>query len=243
MANANRVCVWLAGIVMCCVPAARAQSITPATDKFYVNVNVGGQLTSRTVSSTASQIVHQETATLTSTQPVNHGVVFDFGGGYRVWGDIFAGVTVSLFSDTETASWEASIPDPLFFNHPKIIPGTTSDLKRSEVSVSPYALWGMPLADKFDITLALGLAVIKVKQDLVGTFSVPAGTQNVTTAVTTEDATAIGPFAEVDVIYNLAPRYGLGGYVRYAGGKADLPSLQDHSVGGVQAGGGIRLRF
>jgi hypothetical protein len=45
------------------------------------------------------------------------------------------------------------------------------------------------------------------------------------------------------VIYNLKTRYAVGGYVRYAGAKVDLPSANDLNVGGMQAGGGIRLRF
>jgi hypothetical protein len=47
----------------------------------------------------------------------------------------------------------------------------------------------------------------------------------------------------VDVAYTLTPRYGVGGYVRYAGGTVDLPSMAGAHVGGAQAGGGIRLRF
>jgi hypothetical protein len=107
----------------------------------------------------------------------------------------------------------------------------------------------MQLTDNLDIAFAVGLTVIKVSQDLVGSFSVAAGTQNVTTTATTEKGTAVGPYVAVDFTYNLKllpgfkPLYGIGAYVRYAGGKVDLPSVVDANVGGMQAGGGIRLRF
>ena len=38
-------------------------------------------------------------------------------------------------------------------------------------------------------------------------------------------------------------RYSVGGFVRYAGGEVDLPSVAKLKIGGVQAGGGIRFRF
>ena len=248
MANVKIVLGPLVGIVLCAA-AAQAQPPTPATEKFFVNVNIGGQLATRTVASSATKIIYDETATLVSTQPVARGAVIDFGGGYRVWGDVFAAIVVSRFGDTETASTTASIPDPLFFNRPKTVTGTTTDLKRSEVTIAPHAVWAMPLTDKFDVSLALGLSVIRLKQDLVGSFSVATGTQNVTTSTTTEKGTAVGPYAAVDFIYNIPtlggfkPLYGIGGYVRYAGGKVDLPSVADANAGGVQVGGGIRLRF
>jgi len=212
-------------------------------------VNFGGQLATRTITSTSTQTIYFETATFNSSQPVARGLVFDVGGGYRVWGDLFAGLVVSVYSDTEAASTSASIPDPIFFNRPKTVTGTTTGLKRREVSISPHAIWARTLTDQFDVSFALGFTVIHVSQDLVGSFSVATGTQNVTTSTTAQKGTAVGPYVAVDVTYNLKPLhgfkplYGVGGYVRYAGGTADLPSLPNGKVGGVQVGGGIRLRF
>jgi hypothetical protein len=130
MANVKNVLGLLVGMALCAA-SADAQSPTPATEKFFANVNFGGELATRTLNTSASKIVYAETATLVSTQPVTRGLVIDFGGGYRVWGDVFAGITISHFGDTETASTVANIPDPIFFNRPKTISGTTTDLKRS----------------------------------------------------------------------------------------------------------------
>ena len=93
------------------------------------------------------------------------------------------------------------------------------------------------------MTLSGGLAIIHLSQDLAGNFDVPKGTQNVTILQTTETANGVGPYAQVDFIYNLKTRYGFGGYVRYAGAKVDLPSIADINVGGMQVGGGVRIRF
>ena len=64
-------------------------------------------------------------------------------------------------------------------------------------------------------------------------FDVPANTQTVNPVTTTETGSGVGPFGQVDVIYNLKPRYGVGGYVRYAGAKVDLDSVPDANIGGL----------
>jgi hypothetical protein len=242
MANAKYVLGVLVAMSLWSV-SAQAQPPAPATEKFFANVNIGGELGTRTITTTTSKIVYDETATLVSTQPITRGPVIDFGGGYRVWNDVFAGIVVSWFGNSETASTSTSVPDPFFFNRPKSVAGTTTALKRREVAISPQAIWAMPLTDKLDVAFAGGIAIIRVSQDLVGSFSVASGTQNVTTTTSTEKGTAVGPYVAADFIYNLNPRYGIGGYARFAGGKVTLPSVVDANVGGMQVGGGIRLRF
>jgi len=72
------------------------------------------------------------------------------------------GVVVSHFGDNESANYTASIPDPIFFNKPKTVTGTVSDLKRTEWATSPHVLWVFPLTDKMDISAALGIAIIEL---------------------------------------------------------------------------------
>lgn len=243
MANTKTVLSLMAGMVLVAASGAFAQAAEPSTDKFFVNVNFGGQLADRALGVTVSKTIYEETATLTSTQDVNKGFLFDFGGGVRIWGDIFVGVVVSHFGDNESANYTASIPDPIFFNKPKTVTGTVSDLKRTEWATSPHVLWVFPLTDKMDISAALGIAIINLKTDLLSDFDVPAGTQTPNIVLVNESGTGVGPYAAVDFIYNLSGHYGVGGYVRYAGAKVDLPSSEGENVGGMQAGGGIRLRF
>jgi hypothetical protein len=46
-----------------------------------------------------------------------------------------------------------------------------------------------------------------------------------------------------DVTYTITPRYGAGGFIRYAHGQVDLPTVSDLGVGGVQIGFGLRVRL
>jgi hypothetical protein len=236
--NVLGLCVGMA----LCAESVHAQTPTPATEKFFLNVNVGGELATRTINLPTSKIVYDETATMSSHQEIGRGVVFDFDGGYRIRQDFFAGLMVSSFSTTSSATTTASIPDPVFFNRPKTVTGSTSGLKRTEVAIAPHITWSRPLTDNFDINFSGGIAFIHVSQDVVGDFQVTPP-QNVTILQTTETKNGTGPYAQIDLAYGFTPKFGVGGYLRYAGAKLDLPSVPKANVGGMQAGGGVRLRF
>mgnify|MGYP003575777796 CR=1 FL=1 len=241
MANVKYALGLCAGLALCAVPV-HAQTPTPSTEPFFLNVNVGGQLATRTINAVARKTVYDETATLTSSQAIGPGLVGDFDGGYRIRQDFFAGLLVSFFSNSSDATTSASIPDPVFFNRPKTVTGSTSGLKRSEVAIAPHVTWARTLTDNFDITFSGGIAFIRLSQDIVGNFDVTPP-QNVVILQTSEKANGVGPLAQVDLVYNVKTRWGVGGYLRYAGASVDLPSQADANVGGMQAGGGIRLRF
>jgi hypothetical protein len=241
MAHVKNVLALCAGMALCAA-SVHAQTPTPSTEKFFLNVNLGGQLATRTINQVTSKPVYDETASLSSTQAIGRGVVFDFDGGYRVRQDFFAGLLVSTFSTSSSATTSASIPDPIFFNRPKTVTGSTSGLKRTEVAVAPHVTWSRTLTDNFDVNLSGGLAFIHVSQGVAGDFQVTPP-QTVTILQTTQTKTGTGPFFQVDVIYNLKARWGLGYYLRYAGAKVDLPSVQNANIGGLQSGGGVRLRF
>jgi hypothetical protein len=241
MANVKTVLGLCAALALCAA-SARAQTPTPSTEKFFLNVNVGGELATRTINLVASKIVYDETASMSSTEAIGRGAVIDFDGGYRIRQDFFAGLMVSSFSTTSSATTSATIPDPVFFNRPKTVTGSTSGLKRTEVAIAPHITWSRPLTDNFDINFSGGIAFIHVSQDVVGDFAVTPP-QNVTILQTTETKDGTGPYVQIDLAYSFTPKLGAGGYLRYAGAKLDLPSVPKANVGGMQAGGGVRLRF
>ncbi len=244
MATIQKVTGLLAGIALCWAPASYAQSASPATERFFVNVNVGGQLADRSIASTAApQLIHGETATMSSSQLVNRGMLIDVGGGVRVWGDLFVGVVLTRYQDTEDAQYTASVPDPLFFNRSKTSAGEVTGLNRTELGAALTVGMAFPLTDKLDVVPSVGAILISLEQDLVAGFSVPVGTQVVSIRTESQKGQAVGPYAAVDVIYGLTSKIGVGGYVRYAGAKVDLTTAKDQNVGGVMVGGGVRLKF
>lgn len=244
MAQIRKVCGVLAGFALFAVPYASAQAPAPSTSKVFVSVNAGAQLAARTLDMAASKTVYDETATVSASLPIGKGIVPDFGVGYRVFGDVFVGVSVSMFSNTGTATTTASIPDPLFFNRSKTVTGTVADLKHSELAVLPQVIYTRAVTGKVDFVGAVGPAIISLKQDTVTSFSVAAGTQNVTFSKAEEKGTGTGINASIGLNYNLTDKLGIGAFARFAGAKVQLPSaVEKQNVGGMQAGAGLRINF
>ena len=220
---------------------ARAQQPPPASAGF-ITVNVGAQPQRRTINTSESFSLYDEKATVTSNQPIKNGVIFDVSGGYRVWRQVALGVGLSSFRSRGDAGIIASIPDPGFFDRPKIVTGTTSGLDRSELGVHLQAVWRTPVTDKVDVSLSAGPSFISVKQQ-VATASVRTRTQDIDVIQKSESGTAVGINVGFDGSYMFQPQYGVGMFVRYAGGSVDLPAVSDVKVGGLQGGFGFRLRF
>lgn len=236
-------CVAAAALLLSAA-STHAQTPGPSTNKFFASVNIGGQLASRNLDTQISKTVYDETATLTASTPIGTGVMPDFGVGYRVYGDIFVGVTISLFSTTSTASTSTVVPDPLLFDRSVRVAGSVADLKHKETAILPQMIWTTAVTDKVDFVAGAGPAFIRVSQDVVNGFAVPAGTQNVNATAGNETASAVGFAASIGVNYNLTPRFAVGGLARFAPGKVTLASgAKDLNVGGMQVGGGIRVNF
>jgi len=244
MAQIKKVCGFVGLIALFAASHASAQAPSPSTSKFFVFVDVGGQLQSRTLDMSSTQTVYEEPASLNASVPIGKGVVPDFGGGYRVWGNVFVGLTVSFFNDTGDAAYTASIPDPLFFGRPKTVTGTLTGLKHSEVAYLPELIYSRPVSDKMDIVGKIGPAIINLSQDSISGFIVPAGTQDLIINTTSQSGTGAGFNASIGVNYNLTGRYAVGGYLRYAGASVELDGVPDkQDVGGAQVGAGLRVNF
>ena len=244
MAQVTKVCGTVAAVALLAVPYASAQAPAPSTSKFFVSVDAGAQLAPRSITMGATQTVYDETATLNASVDVGKGFVPGFAVGYRVFGDVFVGVGVTMFSNTGDAAYTASIPDPLFFNRNKTVSGTVTGLEHKETAILPTISYARPLTDKIDVVGGIGPSIIRLSQDTVSSFTVAAGTQNVTVGKSTEDGSATGINASIGLNYNLTERFAIGGFARYAGAKVALPSFADkQNVGGMQAGGGLRINF
>ena len=68
------------------------------------------------------------------------------------------------------------------------------------------------------------------------------GSAPVVTSVN-ETGNALGGNVGADLTTLLSSRYGVGVFVRYVAANLSLPSASSVKVGGIQAGGGFRLRF
>jgi hypothetical protein len=234
-------------VLMTCLALAGASNVSaqvqPAfgTQRF-VSVNVGAQPARTNLNTGATFPIHDETGSFSARHGVKNGPFVEASAGVNVWRQLSVGVGYSAFSSNSNASVTATIPDPLFYDHP----GTSTQvalLARRERGVHLMVGWLMPVTDKIDVTLSVGPSFILVRQQIVSSVTVPVGTQTFSTNVSAETGTVKGVNVGFDGTYMFSPTFGAGLLIRYAGGTVDLPSVEGVKAGGFQAGIGARLRF
>lgn len=232
-------------LAMCAAVAPKAHAQMVWTDKGFVNVTLGAQVGSRTLPTSTPFDIYDEQATVASTQDVKGGAFFDISAGYKVWRNLAVGIGYSRSSSKTDATITASIPDPVFFDRPRAVSATASDLKHSEGALHLMGTWMVPVTDKIDVGLSAGPSIFMVKQELPSTLTITEPGPSVTgvTAISADKTTAGVSFG-VDVTYLVTTRVGVGGLARYSLGSAELDGASDKlKLGGFQLGGGVRLRF
>lgn len=217
------------------------------TDKGYVSVSGGAQGGSHDLGGSSSFPQYDETATVTTTQKIKGGGLFDIGGAYRVWGkNLLAGVSFTHTASKSDVSLTAQIPDPIVFDKLRTVTSSQTGAEHSENAVHLSAIWMIPVANKIDVGIFAGPSIFSVKQDLIsgGTLTVGEPGPTVTAPLGRASKTSVGGHIGVDVQYMIAKRYGVGAVLRYAGGSASLAGASKKlTVGGFQIGVGGRVRF
>jgi hypothetical protein len=233
----------MAGVFAAVASEARAQTQPAPAMRGFANINFGAQASSRSIGRTNTFTVYGEDATLVTDQHLGSGALFDVSGGYRFRKNLAGAIGFSNFQNHDDASFTATIPNPLVFNSPRTVSSTVPNLSLSERGVHLSAVWFYTVTTQIDVALSVGPSFIFVKQDLISSVTVPPGTQDANPNVTTESKTAFGVNLGVDGTYLVTRNFGAGVFLRYAGGKTDLPSVDNLGVGGFQGGIGGRVRF
>jgi hypothetical protein len=240
-----RVLVFSGASMLALAPGARAQA--PESPTFFAGVNIGFQLQSGVVTTINSFPVYDETAAVTASLEVDPGMMIDLSAGYRFREDLGVAIAVSRFSESSDSTMTAIVPHPVFFNTPRTVTGEAEGLDRSELGIHFQAVWFPTVPDVLpdDMRIAVfgGPTIFSLDQQLIGTAVVPAETQDAVPVVQTQSKSGIGFNIGADVTYPLTPRWGVGGFLRYAGGSVDLPAAEDVGVGGFQLGVGARVGF
>ena len=180
------------------------------------------------------------------------GVAFDAAGGVRVWRNLAVGVGVSIFDTDSSTAVTASLPHPLHFDRHRQVDGTADGLMRRERGIHVQATWMMPVSDRLDLSIFGGPTFFTVDQDLVTEVmfehTFPFDTASFTgTATSSQSESAVGFHVGIDVAFYLSANVGVGGVARFSRATVDFSSVGGSIVstdaGGLQAGGGLRVRF
>ena len=236
-------------LCLCAAPRLVSAQTMQWTDKGYVSLNGGAQASSRTIETSSTFPLYDETATVSTSQPVKGGGLFDIGGAYRVWGNnLLVGVSYSHMASKSDVSLNATVPHPVFFDQQRTVTSTLNGAHHKEDVVHISAIWMIPVANKIDIGVFGGPSIFSVKQDTAGTPTVTETTDPahpaVTAPLTKVSKTSVGVNIGADVQYMVAKKIGIGVNMRFTAGSVDLPGATDSlGVGGFNIGGGVRYRF
>jgi hypothetical protein len=130
----------------------------------FLNIDAGAQPQRQTILRRTVFPLYDETATVTVTQRIRNGAVFDVSGGVRI-ANLAAGVGFSQFGRTGTGTVTASI-QARFFDQPLLVSRDADNLTHTPSGRFMAALRFKPLADSFDISLSAGPSLIHVVQGL-----------------------------------------------------------------------------
>jgi hypothetical protein len=233
--------------------ASLASAQGPAPFEFgYAHLNLGVQASSHDVNQDIGFPLYLETARIQTGGSGGGGVLFDIGGGVRVWRQLYGGLSFTRGSNTEDASLTASVPHPRAFDQFRTVSGTATGLTHTEQALHLQAMWRIPITTKFDISIGGGPTFYSVKQDLVSGITIaeigdPTTGVNLTGVTKERDsASTVGYNLGADGTYLLTERFGVGGFLRFTGGSVDLETGGNTvgiDVGGFQIGVGGRVRF
>lgn len=249
----SKVCRLSAAIaLLVAAPAAAQTAPPPAAPKVMISVNGGAQVSSHKFTQTSTLRVNQEDGSVEADYTSKGAPLFDVGGGVKLQDRLWVTVAFSSFSKKSGADVSARIPHPLVFNQLRSVDGTISGVTHKETAVHADAMWTLPVPGKLNVGVFAGPTFFSVGQDLVSsvayTETYPFDSATFTGAPTTRGKKSVVGFnAGADVSMFLTERLGVGGLVRFSGATAKIGTPLGGSVsvkaGGLEVGGGIRLRF
>lgn len=221
------------------------------TDHAIVSVNVGAQVDTERLSERITLEKNVEPAPVTATLDDKTLPFFDVGATFRIAGSLGVNVALSYLSETDTADVSAEIPHPFFFNRLRPISGQAASVRHRELAFHANVAY-VVASPSVNLVLAGGASFFDVEQDFVTDVefneSFPFDTATFRSATLTRvSATETGYNVSADVTWKIGESWGVGGLVRFS--RATVPfragglDFGEIDVGGLQAGGGLRLIF
>jgi hypothetical protein len=224
----------------CAAVPAGAQTGAAADRPLFVDISAGiGAAPSALTAGTTFTIFGEAGSAATEVAPGLSGLA-DFRVGYHVHPRIAIAASLSGSQRNVAAATTASVPNPIRFNSPTIVSLEAPESKRRELGVHLQASYALPLTAAVMLTIAGGPSVVHLQQGMPG-VTISGSTPTIVSL--NESGNGFGGNVGADLSTFVSERYGFGVFVRYVAAKVDLPSASGVTVGGVQAGAGLRLRF
>lgn len=221
-------------------------------------VNGAYQNSARQSESEISFRTYGEQSRFLTREQFRGGGHVDIGGTLRVWRGLLFGVSYTQVSSAGSAVVTGTVPHPLDVDMDRTTPEHTVPLPRRERATHAYLGWRLPLRDALEMELSGGASYFSLSRGVIANLT-PGETggppfAEVALQVDTGEHTRNGAGfnAGIEITYMLTsaayiPQLGIGYFARVTGGFVSIPlgadSWRRESVGGIQTGVGLRLRF
>jgi len=242
--------LFLATLASLAVPALAAGQDSGWDGRVRIGINGGIQTSDNAIHQAFTLQKNLEGTPITADIAVQREPLFDAGLVVRIRGRFGVGVAVSYAMRDINADVTAQIPHPFFFSQPRAVTGTAA-AGRTETTTHIDAVWMVP-SRKVDVLLSVGPSLFNVTQTLITDVlyadAYPYDAATFGSAPTaTARRTATGFHVGADVTVKLSAHVGVGGLLRFSRASATFTAGTDNSVttdlGGLQAGGGVRIGF
>jgi hypothetical protein len=236
---------------------AGAHSANAQTDdsRFYINLNGAFEPGSQTYTDDGTFRLYDEDGRLTASSEVSSGAVLDFAAGGRVAGNFTFGLGFHRTSSSDAATVTGSAPHPIFFNRPRTFSQTLDALTRTEQALHISVGYLVSVGEKLDLHITAGPSQFRLAQQVPGSVSIAETsgaftTVQATVAIENRKRNAWGGHVAADLSYPIfesdTTTFRLGAFVRYAEAASEFRVISNPvntKIGGVQFGGGVRVRF
>lgn len=189
---------------------------------------------------------------------VSHAVaaapIADFGGSLRLWRGLMAGGGYSMSKTMDATVVTGSVPHPINQNNPRVLESRSlQSLHRLQVA-HVFGAWRFPVFDKLDVAAFGGASFFNLTQGVVTNVTAVEAGGPPFAAVKIDQLQSgqhrrntVGGHVGVDVTYMATRFLGVGLLLRYTDGIVVLPAANagtlSVAVGGLEVGGGVRIRF
>jgi hypothetical protein len=225
------------------------------TDRGSINFNIGVEQRSSDLNDTKNYVLYDEPATTNTASSITSGNIIDFGGTVRVWRNVAVGGAYHQESNKADVAITGTVPNPIFFNRPRQLNATATELRRKEMAGHLQFGWMVPINEKLDVLAFGGPSWFRFEQEVVSDVIIaerglPFTEVVVQPTIENRKKSVVGYNLGADVTYvfyqNDRVRLGAGGFIRYSGADASVFLMTqdvESDVGGLQFGFGARFRF
>ena len=197
--------------------------------------------------------VYGEDGRFQTDHRVEGGAIIDAGGSVRMWRQLSLGATFTALKTFDDATLTGSVPHSFLVNDSRTVASQALAFEHRERTTHIHVAWvvSIPGNEHLEVTFSGGPSLFNVMREVVSDISVletgpPFSEVAVNVGKREHSSNGWGGHVGADVTYMVTTAVGLGGFVRFAAGSVDVPIAGDTAsldVGGVQTGGGIRIRF